>query len=126
MGIDLSISFFIFKLTDIPPIPYNDFGDVMKKECKCTRSKHRTDEEKRDLTRRLKIIAGQINGIQQMISEDRYCDDVLLQVASATNALKSLGSEIFKSHMKSCMVEDIKNDNMDVIEDIIDLFGKLK
>ncbi|CDB27902.1 putative uncharacterized protein [Firmicutes bacterium CAG:582] len=126
MGIDLSISFFIFKLTDIPPIPYNDFGDVMKRECKCTRSKHRTDEEKRDLTRRLKIIAGQINGIQQMISEDRYCDDVLLQVASATNALKSLGSEILKSHMKSCMVEDIKNDNMDVIEDIIDLFGKLK
>lgn len=126
MGIDLSISFFIFKLTDIPPIPYNGFGDVMKKECKCTRSKHRTDEEKRDLTRRLKIIAGQINGIQQMISEDRYCDDVLLQVASATNALKSLGSEILKSHMKSCMVEDIKNDNMDVIEDIIDLFGKLK
>lgn len=126
MGIDLSISFLIFKLTDIPPIPYNDFGDVMKKECKCTRSKHRTDEEKKDLTRRLKIIAGQINGIQQMISEDRYCDDVLLQVASATNALKSLGNEILKSHMKSCMVEDIKNDNMDVIEDIIDLFGKLK
>lgn len=126
MGIDLSISFFIFKLTDIPPIPYNDFDGVMKKECKCTRSKHRTDEEKRDLTRRLKIIAGQINGIQQMINEDRYCDDVLLQVASATNALKSLGNEILKSHMKSCMVEDIKNDNMDVIEDIIDLFGNLK
>ena len=126
MGIDLSISFFIFKLTDIPPIPYNNFGDVMKKECKCTRSKHRTDEEKRDLTRRLKIIAGQINGIQQMINEDRYCDDVLLQVASATNALKSLGSEILKSHMKSCMVEDIKNDELEVIDDIIDLFGKLK
>lgn len=80
MGIDLSISFFIFILTDIPPIPYNDFGDVMKKECKCTRSKHRTDEEKRDLTRRLKIIVGQINGIQQMISEDRYCDDVLFHI----------------------------------------------
>lgn len=52
----------------------------MKKECKCTRSKHRTDEEKRDLTRRLKIIAGQINGIQQMISEDRYYDDVLFHI----------------------------------------------
>lgn len=52
----------------------------MKRECKCTRSKHRTDEEKRDLTRRLKIIADQINGIQQMINEDRYCDDVLLHI----------------------------------------------
>ncbi len=98
----------------------------MKKECNCTRSKHRSEDEKKDLTRRLRIIAGQINGIQQMIDDDRYCDDVLLQVASATNALKSLGNEILKSHMKSCMVEDIKNDNMDVIEDIIDLFGKLK
>ena len=98
----------------------------MKKECNCTRSKHRSEDEKKDLNRRLRIIAGQINGIQQMIDDDRYCDDVLLQVASATNALKSLGNEILKSHMKSCMVEDIKNDNMDVIEDIIDLFGKLK
>lgn len=98
----------------------------MKKECNCTRSKHRSEDEKKDLTRRLRIIAGQINGIQQMIDDDRYCDDVLLQVASATNALKSLGNEILKGHMKSCMVEDIKNDNMDVIEDIIDLFGKLK
>lgn len=99
----------------------------MKNKCKdCIRTKHRTEEEKKNLHRRLKIIAGQINGIGQMIDDDRYCDDVLLQVASATNALKSLGNEILKSHMKSCMVEDIKNDNLEVIDDIIDLFGKIK
>lgn len=61
-----------------------------------------------------------------MIEDDRYCDDVLLQVASATNALKSLSNEILKSHMKSCMVEDIKNDNLKVIDDILNLFGKIK
>lgn len=99
----------------------------MKRKCeKCTRSKHRTEEEKKDLTRRLKIIAGQINGIQQMIDDDRYCDDVLLQVASSTNALKSFGNEVLKSHMKSCMVEDINNGKLEVIDDILDLFGKLK
>lgn len=99
----------------------------MKKKCEnCIRTKHRTDDEKKELTRRLKIIAGQINGIQQMIDDDRYCDDVLLQVASATNALKSLGNEILKSHMKSCMVEDIENGNLEVIDDILDLFGKIK
>lgn len=99
----------------------------MKKKCKnCIRTKHRTEEEKKDLNRRLNIIAGQVSGIRQMIDDDRYCDDVLLQVASATNALKSLGNEILKSHMKSCMVEDIKNDNLEVIDDIIDLFGKIK
>lgn len=98
----------------------------MKNECKCTRSKHRTQEEKNKLSKRLNIISGQINGIQQMINDDRYCDDVLIQIASATNALKSLGNEILRSHMKSCMIADIKNDKIEVIDDIIDLMGKLK
>lgn len=99
----------------------------MKTKCEnCTRSKHRTEEEKKNLNRRLKIIAGQIKGIEQMINDDRYCDDVLLQIASATNALKSLGSEILKSHMRSCMVEDIEKGNLEVIDDVFNLFGKLK
>lgn len=102
-------------------------GDDMKKVCsECIRSKHRTDEEKKNLTRRLNIIAGQVSGLQQMIDDDRYCDDVLLQIASLTNALKSLGNEILRSHMKSCMVEDIKKGNMEVVDDVLDLFGKLK
>lgn len=99
----------------------------MRKKCEnCIRTKHRTEEEKKDLNRRLKIIAGQINGIGQMIDDDRYCDDVLLQIASATNALKSLGNEILKSHMKTCMVEDIENGNLEVIDDVLNLFGKIK
>lgn len=98
----------------------------MKKECNCTRLKHRTEEEKKDLTRRLNIIAGQVNGIKQMIENDRYCDDVLMQVASTTNALKSLGNEILKSHMKTCMVQDIKDGKMEIIDDIVELFGKIK
>mgnify|MGYP004508947823 CR=1 FL=1 len=98
----------------------------MKKECNCTRLKHRTEEEKKDLTRRLNIIAGQVNGIKQMLENDRYCDDVLMQVASTTNALKSLGNEILKSHMKTCMVQDINDGKMEVIDDIVELFGKIK
>jgi DNA-binding FrmR family transcriptional regulator len=99
----------------------------MKKNCEnCTKSKHRTEEEKKDLIRRLKIISGQINGLQQMVEDDRYCSDILLQVSSATNALKSFGNELLKSHMKSCMVEDIKNDKLEVIDEVFDLFGKLK
>ena len=99
----------------------------MKKKCEnCIKSKHRTEEEKKDLTRRLKIISGQVSGIQQMIDNDRYCDEVLLQVASTTNALKSLGNEILKSHMKSCMVEEINDGNLDAVDDVFVLFGKLK
>lgn len=61
-----------------------------------------------------------------MIENDRYCDDVLMQVASTTNALKSLGNEILKSHMKTCMVQDINDGKMEVIDDIVELFGKIK
>lgn len=87
---------------------------------------NRTEEEKKDFNRRLKIISGQINGIGQMIDDDRYCDDVLLQVISATNALKSLGNEILKSHAKSYLKKSIENGNLEVVDDIFDLFGKLK
>lgn len=93
---------------------------------KCVRSKHRTLEEKKSLTRRLNIIEGQVRGIKQMIDDDKYCDDVLIQVASITNALRSLSSEILKSHMKTCMVEDIKKDNLDVVDDVYNLFGLIK
>lgn len=114
-------------MTRIPLPPIMSVVMKMKKSCtECTRSKHRTEEEKKKLTRRLNIISGQINGIQQMIDDDRYCDDVLIQIASATNALKSLSNEILKSHMTSCMVEDIKNDKLEVIDDILDLFSKIK
>ncbi len=61
-----------------------------------------------------------------MIENDRYCDDVLMQVASTTNALKSLGNEILKSHLKTCMVQDINDGKMEVIDDIVELFGKIK
>lgn len=99
----------------------------MKKTCEnCTRLKHRTPEEKKVLARRLRIISGQISGIEQMIINDRYCDDVLIQISSTTNALKSLGNEILKSHMKTCMVKDIKDEKYEVIDDVLDLFSKLK
>lgn len=61
-----------------------------------------------------------------MIDDDRYCDDVLLQISSATNALKSLGAEILKNHMETCMIDEINKGNNEVVKDIISLMGKLK
>ena len=86
----------------------------------------RNEEEKQKLIRRLNIIAGQVNGLQQMVTDDRYCADILMQISSTTNALKSLGNEILKNHMKNCMVEDIQKGNLEVIEEILDLVNKLK
>ncbi len=102
-------------------------GDKYEKNMEnCTRSKRRIPEEKKVLVRRLRIISGQISGIEQMIINDWYCDDVLIQILCTTNALKSLGNEILKSHMKTCMVKDIKDGKYEVIDDVLDLFSKLK
>ena len=90
------------------------------------KTKERTEEEKKKLIRRLNIVAGQVNGLQQMVTDDRYCADILMQISSTTNALKSLGNEILKNHMKNCMVEDIQKGNLEVIEEILDLVNKLK
>ena len=98
----------------------------MNKCTNCVRTKHRTENEKKNLKRRLKILSGQISGIEQMIDDDRYCDDVLLQISSATNALKSLGIEILKNHMETCMIDEKNKGNHEVVKDIISLMGKLK
>lgn len=93
------------------------------KECK--RSKHRTEEEKKKITKRLNIIEGQIKGIKQMVSDDRYCADILIQISAINKSLKSLGNEIMKSHLSTCVVEDIKNDKLEVIDEVVSLFEKM-
>lgn len=87
--------------------------------------KHRSVEEKSSLIKRLNVIEGQVRGVKQMIEEDRYCDDVLIQISAIQSSLKSLGNAILKNHLSTCVVEEIKNDKLEVIDDIIDLFGRL-
>lgn len=101
-----------------------------KNKCdKCNlneRKTYRSLEDKKKLKNRLNIIEGQIRGINQMIAEDRYCDDVLIQIAAVTNALKSLGNNILESHLKSCVTNDIQNGNMDIIDEVMTLIKKLQ
>lgn len=92
---------------------------------KCQRTTHRTDEEKKKLSNRLNRIEGQIKGIKQMLEDDRYCQDILIQISAIDKSLKSLGNEILKSHLSTCVVADIKNDNLEVIDEIVSLFDKL-
>lgn len=87
--------------------------------------KHREQDEKNNLIRRLNIIEGQVKGVKQMIEDDRYCDDVLIQISAITKSLKSLGSEVFKNHLSTCVVKDIQNNHLEVIDDVMDLVGKL-
>lgn len=96
------------------------------KKCnECNKSKHRTEEEKKKLIKRLNIIEGQVKGIKQMIDDERYCQDILIQISAVDKSLKSLGNEILKSHLSTCVVNDLKNNNLEIIDEIISLFDKL-
>jgi len=97
-------------------------------ECHCDghRVKVRTEEEKKAIISRLNRIAGQINGIKKMIEEDRYCDDVLIQLSAVDKSVKSLAGVILDAHMHTCIVENIREGNTDVIDEIVELFRRFQ
>lgn len=87
--------------------------------------KIRTEDENVKYTKRLNRIEGQIRGINKMINTNRECDEIMIQIAASISALKSLGGEILHGHMKNCMVREIKNNNLEVIDEVTDIFRKL-
>ncbi len=87
--------------------------------------KYRDEKEKQILQRRLKTIEGQVRGVSKMIEEDRYCDEVLIQISAIDKSLKSLGTMLLKNHLQTCVVKDIKNDHLEIIDDVMALIGKL-
>ncbi|MBV9866152.1 MAG: metal-sensitive transcriptional regulator [Abitibacteriaceae bacterium] len=61
-------------------------------------------EARKKVQSRVNRIAGQVAGIQRMLEDDRYCVDILTQIAAVRSALDALGVELLTSHMKSCVV----------------------
>lgn len=59
---------------------------------------------KRNLTR-LRRIEGQVRGLYKMVDDDRYCADILTQVASVEQALRSVGRELLRNHLKHCAAD---------------------
>ena len=97
----------------------------MNKCCNCEKSKHRTDDEKRKFRKRLNTIDGQVKGIVKMIDEDKYCNDILIQLLAINKSIKSLSIELLKSHLQTCVVDDIKNGDTEIINEVMDLIRRL-
>lgn len=98
----------------------------MQEICKmCTMNNYRDCYEKEKIIKRLNIIEGQIRGIKQMVENDRYCSDIIMQLSASMHSLQSIGNNMLKSHMKSCMVANIKKNNLDIIDEVITLVEKI-
>jgi DNA-binding FrmR family transcriptional regulator len=78
--------------------------------------------------KRIRRIAGQVAGIERMIEQDRYCVDVLLQVAAARAALDGVGKLLLSSHVETCVADAIASgrpkDRKEKIEELMEVFSK--
>lgn len=91
----------------------------------CKKTKNRETEELNKLNNRLKRIEGQVRGVQRMLEEDAYCTEILTQVSAIQSALNSFNQELLISHINTCVVEDIRNGNNEVVTDLVKTIKKL-
>lgn len=82
----------------------------------------RSDDEKTAVINRLKRIEGQVRGIQNMVEQDRYCIDILVQISAIQAALKKVGLSISERHLKHCVTHALKSGDGDhAIEELLDV-----
>ena len=96
------------------------------KECaSCGKMKHREEKEYTDLIHRLNRMEGQIRGIRSMVEEDRYCVDILTQVQAVSSALNAFSRTLLSSHIKTCVVEDIREGREESVDELCRTIQKL-
>ena len=93
--------------------------------CCARRMKHRSDEERTRLIHRLNRIEGQVRGIRSMIEKDAYCTDVVVQTMAAGRALDAFSRELLAQHIRTCVVDDIRDGRDEVVDDLVDTIQKL-
>lgn len=67
--------------------------------------------EKKQAINRLKRIEGQIRGLQKMVTDDRYCIDILTQTASVVSALKGVEDLVMEQHLETCVADAMRSDD---------------
>lgn len=94
--------------------------------CTCAAYKHtpRSDKLKHDVGCRINRTVGQLNGIKQMVEEDRYCGDVLTQLAAVESAVKAISRMVMQDHLETCVVERIQDGDTQVTDEVMSLFKK--
>lgn len=82
-------------------------------------------QDKQNLLRRLRRVEGQIRGIQRMLEEDRYCVDVLIQIAAVRAALDKIGLALIEDHTRGCVQNALANNQGDdAIDELMDVIAQ--
>lgn len=95
--------------------------------CGCRhKDTERSLEFQEDLKKRLNRVIGQLNGVKNMIDDNRYCGDVLMQLAAAEAAVRRVSELVLHDHLETCVVEQVKAGNTDVLDEVMDLIRTFK
>jgi DNA-binding FrmR family transcriptional regulator len=77
--------------------------------------------------KRLRRIEGQVRGLQKMVDEDRYCADIMTQIASVHEALRAVGRELMRNHLKHCAATAIRSSDAEaeaMYDELVELMYK--
>ena len=97
----------------------------MEETCLYCRKTERTAAQKRALINRLRRIEGQIRGIEAMLENDAYCNDILQQSAAAGSAINAFNRELLGNHIRGCVVRDLHDGKDEVVDELIATVQKL-
>lgn len=93
--------------------------------CSCRyKNKPRSEELQADVQRRLNRAIGQLNGVKAMIDDNRYCGDVLTQLAAAESAVRRVSEMVLQEHMETCVVQEIRDGNDEVVDEAMALIRR--
>ena len=85
-------------------------------------------DQKDALIKRLHRIEGQVRGLERMVEDERYCADILVQIASVQEALRGVGKVLLHNHLSHCVTDAIRSSDMAegerVVNELVDLWGK--
>ena len=94
--------------------------------CACSeKRKERSPEEYKDLMNRLSRIEGQVRGIRAMVERGAYCPDILVQTSAVNSALNSFSKVLLSNHIRTCVRNDIKDGNDEVVEELVATLQKM-
>ena len=93
--------------------------------CECHKTKVRSPEELKCLSNRLSRIEGQVRGLQDMLQKDAYCPDIVMQVSAVSAALNSFSKELLASHIRTCVVDGIRQGDDEVIDELVCVLQKM-
>ena len=93
--------------------------------CCCHKTKQRSEEEYKTLINRLSRIEGQVRGVRKMVENDAYCVDILTQVSAIQAALNGFNRELLANHIRTCVMDDIRNGNDEIVDELVQTLQKL-